>query len=188
MVKRKDHLGGFPIGGLSGGEAKEIFWRSVKTSASCLPRDMPRYCMGVGYAEDMAVCITLGVDMFDCVFPTRTAWFGTALTWAGSESVTHWREDSERPIEDACECWTCRHVSRSALYNARDTPMCGQLLSIHNLEFQGRLMAYFREAIKKGQLAKAERDFFKVRYPDGNVPGWIVEALASEGIKLDTNT
>lgn len=184
MVKRKDSLGGFAIGGLSGGEKKEIFWRSVKTSVSCLPLDMPRYCMGVGYAEDIAVCISLGVDMFDCVFPTRTARFGTALTFKGSESVGKWKGD-DRPIEDECNCWTCTHMSRASLFHIKDTPMCGQLLSLHNVEFQNRLTSYFREGIKKQKFPEYERKFFKERFPDFNYPNWVVEALQSEGITLE---
>lgn len=184
MVKRKEHLGGFAIGGLSGGEAKDIFWRSVKTSASCLPRDMPRYCMGVGYAEDIAVCIALGVDMFDCVFPTRTARFGTALVWSGSENVSKWKKEEAVPIEQECGCWTCKHMTKQSLYQIRDTPMCGQLLSLHNVEFQNRLTSYFREGIKKGCLGEYEKKFFRCRYPEGNYPQWIVDALASEGIML----
>ena len=184
MVKRREHLGGFAIGGLSGGEAKEIFWQSVKTSASCLPKDMPRYCMGVGYAEDIAVCIALGVDMFDCVFPTRTARFGTALTWTGSENVSKWRDADPVPIEDDCECWVCQHMTKQSLYHIRDTPMCGQMLSLHNVEFQNRLTSYFRKGIKEGRFAKCEKDFFRGRYPNGDYPQWIVDALASEGIHL----
>ena len=183
MVKRKDSLGGFAIGGLSGGEAKEIFWQSVKTSVSALPRDMPRYCMGVGYAEDIAVCIAIGVDMFDCVYPTRTARFGTALTWNGNEHVSKWK-GIEEPIEKECGCWTCTHVTKTALYHMQHTPMCGQLLSIHNVEFQGRLTSYFREGIKKGQLAKYEQKFFQNRYKNGDIPQWIVDALASVNIDV----
>lgn len=183
MVKRKDHLGGFAIGGLSGGEAKEIFWQSVKTSVSCLPRDMPRYCMGVGYAEDIAVCIALGVDMFDCVFPTRTARFGTALMFTGSDHVSKWK-GKEEPIEKDCGCWTCTHMSKAALFHIRDTPMCGQLLSLHNVEFQNRLTSYFREGIKNGKFCEYEKKFFMNRYPNGDYPQWVVDALKSEGIDL----
>jgi len=183
MVKRKESLGGFAIGGLSGGEAKDIFWKSVKTSVSVLPKDMPRYCMGVGYAEDIAVCIALGVDMFDCVFPTRTARFGTALIWSGSDHVSKWK-DSQDPIEKDCGCWTCTHMSKTALYQIKDTPMCGQLLSIHNVEFQGRLTAYLREGIRKGLLGEYLNKFFHERYPDGGIPQWIVDALRSVNIEL----
>ena len=184
MSKRAPHLGGFAIGGLSGGEAKEIFWQSVRTSLSALPEDKPRYCMGVGYADDIAVCIALGVDMFDCVFPTRTARFGTALTMTGSTRVKDWRGD-ESPIEDDCGCWVCKHLTKGALYHMKDTPMCGQLLSLHNVEFQNRLTSFMREGIKEGKLAEKEIAFFKGRYPDGNYPQWIVDALGSVGINLN---
>lgn len=183
MVKRKEHLGGFAIGGLSGGEAKEIFWQSVKTSAKALPDDMPRYCMGVGYAEDIAVCIALGVDMFDCVFPTRTARFGTALMMTGSQNVSKWKND-DRPIEDDCECYTCKHYSRSSLFHIRSTPMCGQLLSLHNVEFQNRLTSFLREGIKTNTFDKRIKTFFDKRYPNHDYPQWIIDALKSEGINL----
>jgi queuine tRNA-ribosyltransferase len=184
MAKRRESLGGFAIGGLSGGEEKDIFWRSVKTSAAFLPRDMPRYCMGVGYAEDMAVCIALGVDMFDCVFPTRTARFGTALTWNGNDGMCSAWRDSQEPIDRECQCWTCRNMSRAALFHIRETSVCGQLLSLHNVEFQNALTGYFREGIKKGLLAQYERNFLRRRYPNGDVPLWIINALSSEGIKV----
>ena len=183
MVKRKDNLGGFAIGGLSGGEAKDYFWKSVKTSLSVLPSNMPRYCMGVGYADDIAVCIALGVDMFDCVFPTRTARFGTALIWSGSDQVSKWKGD-ESPIEKDCGCWTCTHMSKSALYSIKDTPMCGQLLSIHNVEFQGRLTSYFREGIKLRKLQEYLKKFFNIRYPNNNIPNWIIDALNSININI----
>jgi len=77
MVRR--NAPGFAIGGLSGGETKDEFWRVIHNSAPLLPEDKPKYCMGVGYALDLIVLTALGVDMFDCVFPTRTARFGQAL-------------------------------------------------------------------------------------------------------------
>ncbi|KAJ3208785.1 Queuine tRNA-ribosyltransferase catalytic subunit 1, partial [Clydaea vesicula] len=82
MIKRD--CSGYAIGGLSGGESKDQFWRIVSLCTDLLPKDKPRYCMGVGYAEDLVVCSALGVDMYDCVFPTRTARFGNALTRKGA--------------------------------------------------------------------------------------------------------
>lgn len=72
-------MAGFAIGGLSGGESKDDFWRIIKLSAEHLPLDRPRYVMGVGFPTDLVVCIALGCDMFDCVYPTRTGRFGNAL-------------------------------------------------------------------------------------------------------------
>lgn len=77
LVERE--VPGFAIGGLSGGEEKELFWRMVLASTEVLPADRPRYLMGVGFALDLVVCSALGVDMYDCVYPTRTARFGSAL-------------------------------------------------------------------------------------------------------------
>jgi tRNA-guanine family transglycosylase len=77
IVKR--NLPGYAIGGLSGGESKEQFWKIVTYCTDLLPRHKPRYLMGVGFAVDLVVCVALGIDMFDCVYPSRTARFGTAL-------------------------------------------------------------------------------------------------------------
>merc|ERR1712194_899891 len=88
LKARGDDCPGYAIGGLSGGEAKDQFWREVsqctdETNGEGLPRLKPRYCMGVGYSLDIVVCVAHGVDMFDCVYPCRTARFGTALTRKG---------------------------------------------------------------------------------------------------------
>ncbi|NXH02841.1 TGT ribosyltransferase, partial [Loxia leucoptera] len=100
---------GFAIGGLSGGEAKARFWRAVKLSTEHLPRDKPRYLMGVGYATDLVVCVALGCDMFDCVFPTRTARFGSALVPWGSLQLKNQRFAKDfRPIDADCGCPTCQ--------------------------------------------------------------------------------
>ena len=110
MVKRD--LPGYAIGGLSGGEDKDQFWRIVLHCTRLLPRDKPIYCMGVGYAIDLVVCVALGVDMFDCVFPTRTARFGTALTKYGGIHLKNKKYASDfTPIEPDCECLTCLHLS-----------------------------------------------------------------------------
>jgi queuine tRNA-ribosyltransferase len=86
--------------------------------------------------------------------------------WQGSENVSKWKGVDE-PIEVDCGCWTCKHVSRAALFHMKDTPMCGQLLSLHNVEFQNRLTKYFREGIKCGALGKYEKVFFRERFQMG---------------------
>ncbi len=88
MMVKKD-ANGFAIGGLAGGEAKTDFFKIVRFCCERLPRDKPRYLMGVGYPVDIALCAALGVDMFDCVFPTRTARFGTAFTSYGEIRLKH---------------------------------------------------------------------------------------------------
>ena len=183
MSKRKEKLGGFAIGNLSNTESKDLFWKSLNASIAGLPPEYPRYLMGVGYPDDIAVCIALGVDMFDCVYPTRTARFGTALTWKGNEHVSKWK-NQDYPIEKECHCWTCSHVTRTALYHMQHSDICGQLLTIHNVEFQNRLTSYLGEGIKKKELGKYLKDFFTARYPDGNFPQWVVDALLSVNIDI----
>jgi tRNA-guanine family transglycosylase len=114
MVKRD--CPGYAIGGLSGGESKDKFWRIVKLCTSMLPRDKPVYCMGVGYAEDLVVCSALGVDMYDCVFPTRTARVGNALTRRGAFNLKKTPLDLD-PIEKDCGCSTCTNYSRAEISN-----------------------------------------------------------------------
>eukprot|EP00124_Ichthyophonus_hoferi_P004810 Ihof_evm1s584 gene=Ihof_evmTU1s584 len=105
MVKR--NLPGYAIGGLSGGEAKSSFCTAVNCCTDLLPEGKPRYCMGVGYAVDLVVCAALGVDMFDCVFPTRTARFGTALVPGGSLQLKQKKYETDlSPIDKDCPCTT----------------------------------------------------------------------------------
>lgn len=108
MIKRD--LPGYAIGGLSGGEEKDQFWRMVTLSTDYLPENKPRYCMGVGYAVDLVVCTALGVDMYDCVFPTRTGRFGNALTPFGTVSLRQQRYANDPlPIDPNCNCITCQN-------------------------------------------------------------------------------
>ena len=102
---------GYAIGGLSGGEEKDKFWRVVAQCCCLLPADKPIYCMGVGYALDMVVCVALGVDMFDCVFPTRTARFGSALVPSGQLTLRHQQYAADFCPIDA----TCRFCSELPL-------------------------------------------------------------------------
>ena len=101
----KREMPGYAIGGLAGGESKEDFWKVVHLCTNILPEDKPRYLMGVGYPVDLVVCSCLGVDMFDCVFPMRTARFGNAFTKNGFLRVRNSESATEfKPIEDDCDC------------------------------------------------------------------------------------
>ncbi len=112
MVKR--NLPGYAIGGMSGGEDKEDFWKTVKLCCELLPHDKPKYVMGVGYAEDCMVAALLGADMFDCVFATRTARFGSAFTKQGMIKIKkEIYADDFGPVSEGCECYTCKNYSRS---------------------------------------------------------------------------
>lgn len=103
---------GYAIGGLSGGEEKDKFWRIVSVCTDYLPEWKPRYSMGVGYAVDLVVCSALGVDMYDCVFPTRTGRFGNALTPKGTVQLRNRRyANDDRPIDPECECVACQRYT-----------------------------------------------------------------------------
>ncbi|NXQ31484.1 TGT ribosyltransferase, partial [Alaudala cheleensis] len=179
---------GFAIGGLSGGEAKAQFWRMVKLSAELLPRDKPRYLMGVGYATDLVVCVALGCDMFDCVFPTRTARFGSALVPWGSLQLKNQKFAKDfRPIDADCGCPTCLRYSRAYLHALlRSNTAALHLLTLHNVAYQMQLMGSIRESILGQRFPEFVREFMGRMYGGrGGPPAWAREALEAVGITLD---
>ncbi|XP_035428183.1 queuine tRNA-ribosyltransferase catalytic subunit 1 [Cygnus atratus] len=186
-MTRRD-VPGFAIGGLSGGEEKEQFWRMVKLSTDLLPRDKPRYLMGVGYATDLVVCVALGCDMFDCVFPTRTARFGSALVpWGSLQLKSKQFAKDFRPIDEQCGCPTCRRHSRAYLHALlRSDPAALHHLTVHNIAYQLELMRAMRESIVGQRFPDFVRDFVRARYggPE-RCPPWALHALAAVGITLD---
>ncbi|XP_046746763.1 queuine tRNA-ribosyltransferase catalytic subunit [Diprion similis] len=179
-------VNGFAIGGLSGGESKNDFWRMVHLTTNVLPVDKPRYLMGVGFAVDLVVCCALGVDMFDCVFPTRTARFGCALIRTGQLNLRQrqYKYDAA-PIDDSCDCSTCKTYTRAYLHQVvtQETVAC-HLLSVHNISFQLRLMRDIRDSIKEQRFPQFVQKFMSELYPDGEYPTWITEALEAVNIKL----
>ncbi|NXD18170.1 TGT ribosyltransferase, partial [Nothocercus nigrocapillus] len=186
-MTRRD-VPGFAIGGLSGGEEKGQFWRMVKLSTERLPPDKPRYLMGVGYDTDLVVCVALGCDMFDCVFPTRTARFGSALVPWGSLQLKNKQFAKDfRPIDERCGCPTCRGYSRAFLHALlRSDTAALHHLTVHNVAYQLGLMRSMRESILAGRFPAFVRDFMRVRYGSRQrYPAWAVEALASVRIPLD---
>ncbi|KAJ7462344.1 tRNA-guanine(15) transglycosylase-like protein [Mycena galericulata] len=192
MIERKISVAGFAIGGLSGGEEKDVFWRIVKRCAEKLPEDRPRYCMGIGYAEDLLVCVALGIDMADCVFPTRTARFGVALTPRGPLNLrlAKYAKDFE-PIDANCPCPTCAEgTSRAMLYHVitRETAAAhGKSFSsvtLHNITFQAQVMGGARDAILTGTFPDYLRAFFANYFGDFGYPEWCVNALRSVGVDL----
>ncbi|KAI8884954.1 queuine tRNA-ribosyltransferase [Backusella circina FSU 941] len=186
MVKR--NTPGYAVGGLSGGEEKDVFWRIVTLCTDLLPQTKPIYCMGVGYAEDLVVCSALGVDMYDCVFPTRTARFGNALTMHGTVSLKSGKYANDfGPIEEGCDCSTCKSYTRSFVHltvTTKETVGC-HLVTVHNIAFQLRLMKGIREAIKNDDYPAFIKKFFmnyfgsKEKYPI-----WAVNALKSVNVDL----
>lgn len=183
LVKR--HLPGYAIGGLSGGEEKGKFWRMVNMCTGILPENKPRYCMGVGYPEDLVVCVALGADMFDCVYPARTARFGTALVPGGLLKIrSNSMATDYRPIQEGCECFTCDKYSRSYLHFLKEGSVGAQLLTLHNVAYLTGLMGRAREAILEGWFEAFVQQFMVDLYPDRQYPDWSREALEEAGIRL----
>eukprot|EP00850_Spirogloea_muscicola_P019818 SM000200S05808 [mRNA] locus=s200:31861:35051:+ [translate_table: standard] len=135
MVKRD--LPGYAIGGLAGGEDKESFWRVVAQCTAGLPENKPRYVMGVGYPLDILVCSALGADMYDCVYPTRTARFGTALVPEGVVKLKlASMADDFRPIDPSCACMVCKRYTRAYLHTiVGKDPIGSHLVTYHNIAY-----------------------------------------------------
>ncbi|KAI0743514.1 tRNA-guanine transglycosylase [Daedaleopsis nitida] len=187
MIARKGKVAGYAIGGLSGGEEKDVFWRVIKQCADKLPEDRPRYSMGIGFAEDLLVCVALGVDMADCVFPTRTARFGVALTFTGPLNLRLKKHVTDmRPIEEGCPCPTCASGTTRAFLNHTATleTAAAHAITQHNLVFQARVMGGAREAIMAGTFPQYLKDFFATYFGDVGYPEWCVNALRSVGVDL----
>nr|CAD7453407.1 unnamed protein product [Timema tahoe] len=188
----KREVNGFAIGGLSGGESKDDFWKMVHLSTDILPEQKPRYLMGVGFAADLVVCCALGVDMFDCVFPTRTARFGCALVNTGQLNLKRkmYMQDFE-PIDSDCGCSTCKRYTKAYLHSIVTAETVGcHLLTVHNVAYQAskillRLMKSIQESIKKQEFPEFVQKFMEVLYPDKKYPQWIVDSLASVNIELN---
>jgi queuine tRNA-ribosyltransferase len=147
---------GYALGGFSVGETPEQMIQAVGPCAAFLPEDKPRYLMGVGRPEDILAAVQLGVDMFDCVLPTRNGRNGSAFTAEGQlrlRNAVHKRDP--RPLESDCPCYTCRAFSRAYLHHLfLAQEMLGPtLLSMHNVAFYCRLMAGVRQAIEERRLA-----------------------------------
>jgi len=147
---------GFAIGGLSVGEPKEDFSRILAHTAPQLPADKPRYLMGVGTPEDIVFAVGQGIDMFDCVMPTRNARNGWLFTRFGDIKIKNarYREDT-RPLDESCDCYCCRNFSRGYLHHLhRIGEILGaRLNTIHNLRYYQTLMAELRGAIEVGDFA-----------------------------------
>ncbi|KAK0226115.1 tRNA-guanine(15) transglycosylase-like protein [Armillaria fumosa] len=183
MIDRKNDIAGYAIGGLSGGEEKG----SIKQCADKLPEDRPRYSMGIGFAEDLLVCVALGVDMADCVFPTRTARFGVALTHTGPLNLKLSKHEADmKPIDESCPCPTCTDgTSRAFLHHiVTHETAAAHAVTIHNITFQAQVMGRARDAILSGTFPDYLRSFFAGYFGDGGYPEWCVNALRSVGVDL----
>jgi len=154
---------GYAIGGLSVGEPKDEMFKVMGYTAPKLPTEQPRYVMGVGKPEDLVEGVRRGVDMFDCVMPTRNARNAHIFTDTGVLKLRNAVNRSlDEPLDPSCDCYTCQHYSRAYLYHL---DKCGEILgatlnTIHNLRYYQRVMAGLREAIAEQRLEAYVSDFY----------------------------
>ncbi len=153
---------GYALGGLSVGEPQEEMLSVIAETAPLMPADKPRYLMGVGTPLDIIRAVALGIDMFDCVMPTRNARNGSAFTRGGKLNIRNARfKADERPVEEGCGCWCCRNFSRAYvrhLFNAGEI-LGARLLSYHNIYFYINFMRDIRSSIESGTFAAFKKDF-----------------------------
>lgn len=160
-------LPGYAIGGLSVGEPKEQFLEVLDYSADLLPQDKPRYLMGVGTPDYLFEGVECGIDMFDCVLPTRLARHGVAMTSHGNISIKNQEhERSFEALDSECDCYTCRNYSRAYLRHLfkSEEILSSMLLSEHNIHFLVSTMGKIRESIEQGNFSEYKREFYEKYY------------------------
>lgn len=157
---------GLAIGGLSVGEPKEVMYRMLDVMKPYYPREMPRYLMGVGSADCFVEGIARGIDMMDCVLPTRIARNGTAMTMKGEITIRNAKyKDDFTPVEEGCDCYCCKNYTRAYVRHLINTDEIfgGRLLSVHNIRFLHRLTDRIKDAIRNDRLLDF-RDEFMAEY------------------------
>ena len=157
---------GWAIGGLSVGEANEAMYNTVAATTSLMPDEKPKYLMGVGKPDDLVECIARGVDMFDCVLPTRNARNGQVLTSRGKLVIRNaaWAKDL-RPLDESCECYTCRHYTRAYvrhLYRSGEI-LSARLCTLHNLTYYLKVVGEAREAIVAGRFEQWRKAYYAMQ-------------------------
>ena len=154
---------GYSVGGVANdGESKEDMYKAIDYSLPYVPEDKPRYLMGVGEPIDILEGVERGIDMFDCVLPTRIARHGNAFTHDGRINLKNlkFREDFT-PIEDTCDCYTCKHYTKAYIRHLviANEQLAGRLLSIHNIRFLIKLTEDIRESIKNDNFSDFKKEF-----------------------------
>ena len=157
---------GFSIGGLSVGEPTEIMYEMADHTLPLMPRNKPRYIMGVGTPENLVELVGMGCDMFDCVMPSRNARNGKLFTSRGNINIPNAKfKTDHRPIDEECDCYTCRNYTRAYLrhlYKAKEL-LSYRLNTIHNLHYYLDLMAKMREAIAQDRFLEFKKEFYAKR-------------------------
>ncbi len=157
---------GYAIGGLSVGEPKEDMIRILDHTAPLIPKDKPRYLMGVGKPEDLVEGVRRGIDMFDCVMPTRNARNGHLFVSTGVIKIRNASNKTDtRPLDENCDCYTCQNYSRAYLHHLDKCKeiLGSQLNTLHNLHFYQKVMQGLRDAIEQGKLDAFVEEFYALR-------------------------
>jgi len=157
---------GYAIGGLSVGEPKEDMIRILDHTAPLIPKNKPRYLMGVGKPEDLVEGVRRGIDMFDCVMPTRNARNGHLFVNTGVIKIRNASNKTDTgPLDTACDCYTCKNYSRAYLHHLDKCKeiLGSQLNTLHNLHFYQKIMQGLREAIEQGKLDDFVAEFYALR-------------------------
>ena len=157
---------GYAVGGLAVGEGQEAMFGVLDYAPGFLPEDRPRYLMGVGKPDDIVGAVARGIDMFDCVLPSRSGRTGQAWTRRGQVNIKNARhQDDPRPLDEACTCPACRNYSRAYLHHVFKSGeiIASMLLTWHNLHYYQQLMQGLRAAIAEGRLAAFAADFAATR-------------------------
>ncbi len=161
---------GYALGGLSVGESADVMYQVMEWSLPLLPKDQPRYVMGVGTPENLVEAVARGADMFDCVMPTRNARNGVLFTSFGKISIKQARFiEDELPIDSACSCYVCRNYSRAYLrhlYQSNEI-LASVLNTTHNLYYYLHLMQGMRDAIEAGSFKAFREEFYRKRIQPG---------------------
>jgi len=166
---------GYAIGGLSVGEPKPLMYEMLEETVPLLPADKPRYLMGVGSPDALLEGAIRGIDMFDCVLPTRIARNGTCMTSQGRLVVRNAQyADDFGPLDPACSCYTCRNFSRAYIRHLikADETLGIRLTTYHNLHFLLELMRNVRQAIREDRLLDFKEEFFAAYGLDENTKGF----------------
>jgi queuine tRNA-ribosyltransferase len=157
---------GYAIGGLSVGEPKEDMIRILDHTTPLIPKDKPRYLMGVGKPEDLVEGVRRGIDMFDCVMPTRNARNGHLFVNTGVIKIRNSSHKTDtRPLDESCDCYTCKNYSRAYLHHLDKCKeiLGSQLNTLHNLHFYQKVMQGLRDAIEQGRLDAFVEEFYALR-------------------------
>ena len=161
-IREMEYCSGFAIGGLAVGEPTEVMYNIIEKVEPFMPKDKPRYLMGVGTPTNIIEAVYRGVDFFDCVMPSRNARHGTLFTWNGIMHITNKRYETDpRPIDEHCDCPACRNHSRAYIRHLfkSEEQLGGRLAVMHNLHFYNTLTEKIREALDEGRFKQFRNQY-----------------------------